>query len=136
MKILIAEDDEIVQLLLQAYCSNLDINCHIVSNGEEAIAALLEDTFDLVILDCQMPVLDGWKTVQLIKSQDLLPKGKKVVAFSAGTRQEERQRCFDAGFDEFMVKPVKPKEFQDVVFRLTGLGPCPSTADSQIEISP
>ncbi len=103
---LLAEDNQVNQFVARAMLERLGWHVTVVENGQEALDTLAIDDFDVVILDCQMPVLDGYSAARAIRALDG-PKAKlPIVAMTASALEEDRQRCFDAGMDEFIAKPI------------------------------
>jgi len=70
---------------------------------------LNEDDFDLILMDCQMPVMDGYEAARRIRQNDR-HKMVKIYAYTAALREEDRQQCIDAGMDGFLSKPVQREE--------------------------
>jgi PAS domain S-box-containing protein len=103
---LLAEDNAVNQFVARAMLERLGWHVTVVENGQEALDTLALEDFDVVILDCQMPVLDGYNAARAIRALDG-PKGRlPIVAMTASALDEDRQRCFDAGMDEFIAKPI------------------------------
>ncbi|MDP1793560.1 MAG: PAS domain-containing protein [Acidimicrobiales bacterium] len=103
---LLAEDNAVNQFVARAMLERLGWHVTVVENGQEALDTLAAADFDVVILDCQMPVLDGYSAARAIRLLDG-PKGRlPIVAMTASALEEDRQRCFDAGMDEFIAKPI------------------------------
>jgi CheY-like chemotaxis protein len=86
-----------------------------VENGQEAVEALQHKTYDLLLMDCQMPVLDGLEATRLIRAQGYadLP----IVAISANVFDEDRKACFEAGMNDFIAKPFVQESMRAVLAR-------------------
>jgi two-component system, NarL family, sensor histidine kinase EvgS len=85
----------------------------VVENGEQALAAMVEANYDLLITDCHMPVLDGYALTQRIRVTECAgEKHLPIIALSASALPEQVQRCQDAGMDDFLAKPVQLDELQ------------------------
>ncbi|MFA5040892.1 MAG: ATP-binding protein, partial [Bdellovibrionales bacterium] len=117
IRILLAEDNPVNQIVEKKMLTLLGCNVKIVSNGQEAITAVSSETFDIVLMDCQMPIMDGFSATKLIRVWELQRKNAAVVsnkefrripiiAATAHSLPEERLRCFDAGMDDFLSKPI------------------------------
>ena len=105
-EVLLAEDNAVNQFVARAMLERLGWHVTVVDDGQKAIDALRADDFDLVILDCQMPVLDGYGAARAIRSM-AGPKAKiPILAMTANALAEDRQRCLDAGMDEYVAKPI------------------------------
>ncbi len=131
LRILIAEDNVVNQKILAAQLARLGCDFEIAANGEEALAALeKEPTPDVILMDCHMPKLDGWETTRRLRSwvRDPSPLRQKaaaipVIALTAAAMAEERVRCIDAGMNDFISKPVKLQELQQVLARFMSARP-------------
>ena len=103
---LLVEDNPINQAVAKAMLSKLGLRWQLAKHGEEAVAWVLSHDFDLVLMDCQMPVMDGFEATAAIRS---LPGGRgaslPIVALTANALQGDEQRCRDAGMDGFLAKP-------------------------------
>ena len=106
IKVLVAEDNPTNQLVTRSLLKRIGYgHAEIVSNGKEAVNAVQENTYDIVLMDCQMPEMDGYEATRCIRK--LFTKEKlPVLALSAGATQDEQKMCFDAGMDDFISKPV------------------------------
>ena len=113
-KILIVEDNEVNQLLLERILKSLDAKTYLAKNGLEAVELVKSKYFDLVLMDIQMPEMDGLTATKIIKSQfpDL-----PVLAVTAHAFLEEIEKCREAGCDDVVTKPVKKTELLEKIFR-------------------
>ncbi|MGM0508096.1 MAG: response regulator [Fusobacteriota bacterium] len=103
-KILVAEDDVMNQTLLKKTLDKFGYEAIIVDNGKEALLSLSQNKFDLIIMDIQMPVLNGLEATKEIRNQGLdIP----IIAVTAYARESEVEEFFDAGITEYMSKPIK-----------------------------
>ena len=112
LRVLVADDNPMNQTLTARMLTHLGCNHDMVSDGQQAIDAIDKAEYDLVLMDCQMPILDGYDAVRLIRQQELWkgigphdPRRLPVVALTASAMETDRQRCFDAGMDDYMSKP-------------------------------
>jgi signal transduction histidine kinase/CheY-like chemotaxis protein len=106
LKILVAEDNSVNQLVIKAMLSSLGITPTLVENGELAVEQVKIHDFDLVLMDCQMPVMDGYQATALIrktKSPEQLP----VIALTADVMPEDKANAFAIGFNEHLAKPLE-----------------------------
>lgn len=107
VRILIAEDNKINQTVLVAMLKQKGFeNVEIADNGELAVQACHDASFDLIFMDMQMPQMDGIQATKLIRKMPQYNK-VKIVALTANVLAEDRQACFDAGMDEFLAKPIE-----------------------------
>lgn len=107
-KILVVEDEPTNRLVLQGILRKLGHQATLVTNGREALAALAQARFDLVLLDVRMPEMDGHETVRALRAPDspALDPNTVVIALTANATADERARCLASGMDDFLTKPV------------------------------
>lgn len=80
---------------------------HAVGNGREILAALQKHKYDLILMDCQMPELDGYETTRMIRASRKLPRDITIIAMTANAMKGEREHCLEAGMNDYVSKPVK-----------------------------
>ena len=99
----------------------------IAGNGQEALTELGQTDFDLVLMDCQMPVMDGFVATAAIRATDSPVRDPKIpiIALTAHAMAEDRQRCLDAGMDDYLSKPLKSRAIRDVFGRWLAKRPAP-----------
>lgn len=117
-KILVAEDNHTNQMVISAMLKRLGYEFDICNNGEEAVAVLQESTYSLILMDCQMPVLDGFQATQKIREQPTIAD-IPVIALTAGATDKEKQKCYDAGMNDFLSKPIKLGLLKDTLLKWT-----------------
>lgn len=105
--VLIAEDNEFNQQVAVDLLAEIGVTSAIAGNGREAIERMRAEHFDMVLMDVQMPELDGLQAASLIRSDPVL-KSRPIIAMTANAQHEDKQRCLAAGMDDFIVKPVQP----------------------------
>jgi CheY-like chemotaxis protein len=104
--VLIVEDNEVNQLVAREMVTKLGYRVRIVSDGAEAVAAVSGTSFDAVLMDCHMPVMDGFDATAAIRNMPGAVSRVPIIAMTAGAQDEDRQRCLQAGMDDFLTKPV------------------------------
>ena len=130
-RILVAEDNPTNQLVAVAILSKFGYSSDVVGNGAEALQALLNTSYDLVLMDCGMPEMDGYEATRRIRdySPDALNFGIPVIALTAGALAEDRAKCLAVGMNDYLSKPFQPQQLRDVVEKWLAVGP--SAADSE-----
>jgi CheY-like chemotaxis protein len=120
MKVLLAEDNAVNQLVARKLLAKLGIEVEIATNGEEAIEALRGTRFDLVLMDCQMPVMDGFEATRRIRDRasGVLNPLVPIVAMTANAMRGDRERCLEAGMTDYLSKPVNPADLAAAVKRV------------------
>lgn len=106
--VLVVEDNELNQLVIQGLLKKAGVQVTIASHGREAVEILARtQAFDLVLMDIQMPVMDGHEATRHIR-HDLQIVHLPIIGLTAHALSEERQRCLDSGMNDFITKPVSP----------------------------
>ena len=128
IRILIAEDNPTNQILARRMVEKLGFKADVVANGREALEALGRIPYHLVLMDCQMPEMDGYDTTKEIRRLENNTRRVPIIALTANASEEERNRCLTAGMDDYLSKPVRFSDLAATVKRRL-----PSTPD---KISP
>jgi CheY-like chemotaxis protein len=107
--VLLAEDDAVNRQMTTRLLEKMGHETHIAVNGREALDAIREATFDVVLMDVQMPEMDGLEATRQLRDGDAedLPY---IIALTASVMEEDRRRCREAGMDGFLSKPVRQDE--------------------------
>ncbi len=107
-KILVAEDYPANQLLVQRFLNDFGCEVDIVNNGQEAVDAFMQTSYDLIFMDCQMPIMDGYQATQAIRRIEAERPNKPhipIIALTAHALAGDRNKCLIAGMDEWITKP-------------------------------
>jgi CheY-like chemotaxis protein len=119
MRILVAEDNPVNQKVAQAMLKKMGLRTDVVANGQEAINALQVIPYDLVLMDCQMPEMDGFEATRVIREEGskALNRCIPIIAMTAATMQGDREKCIQAGMNDFIAKPVQKRELSEMLAR-------------------
>lgn len=117
MPVLVAEDNPVNQRLAQQMLENLGCQVQVAANGLEAISLAMEGEFGLIFMDCQMPGMDGFEAAQAIRA---LKPQQVIVALTANAMPADRERCLAAGMQDYLAKPVRQLELQEMLRRWAG----------------
>ncbi len=115
LSILVVEDNITNQIVVRAYLEKLGYIPKISNNGVEALELMNTEKFDLIFMDVQMPLLDGIETTKEIRQQNELFSNPTIIALTANVLQEDRDKCLNAGMDDFLSKPMKIEELQNTI---------------------
>jgi two-component system sensor histidine kinase/response regulator len=110
-RVLVAEDNTTNQMLALAHLRKLGISAQPVSNGVEALEALARGTYDLILMDCQMPEMDGFEATRRIREIEKETGGHiPIIALTANAFAEDRERCLAVGMDAYIAKPLRREQ--------------------------
>ena len=121
-RILLAEDNAVNQLVACKILASLGVEVTVVENGKLALEKLKTETFDAVMLDCQMPVMDGYTAAREIRRMGGVSARVPIIAMTAHAMTGDREKCLDAGMDEYISKPVKKEVLAGVLGRVLSSG--------------
>ncbi len=116
-RILVAEDNVVNQKVARLTLERLGYEVHVVSNGVETLQALEREPFDLILMDCQMPEMDGFEATLEIRRRENGKSHLPIIAMTASAMQGDRERCFVVGMDDYIAKPVQPAALDRVLQR-------------------
>lgn len=124
--LLVAEDNRLNQQLLQHLLESWQLHFQLVNNGKDALAALSKRHFDLVLMDIQMPEMDGYTTAQKIRTT--LNSNVPIIAMTAHAMKGEREKCLQYGMNEYIAKPIREEELYRMIQVFTGHNGMPELA--------
>ena len=137
LRILLAEDTEINRRLAIHLLGGRGHAVVVVENGRESVEAFEHGQYDVVLMDVQMPEMDGFEATSLIREKERATGGHiPIIAMTAHAMKGDRQRCLDSGMDGYVSKPIRPNElFQAIDEVVSGLAASARTTDEESTIS-
>ncbi|MCP9446487.1 MAG: response regulator [Nitrospira sp.] len=152
VSLLIVEDNEINQKLAARMAQKLGYDFRLANNGQEALDALAEKTYDAILMDCQMPILDGFETTKIIRQREAdagtaadataggthkagasRPRRIPIIAVTANAMKGDREQCLAAGMDDYLAKPIQLETLRSVLDRWI---PRPALSPDRIDKRP
>ena len=118
LRILLAEDDEIIQKVMLLMLKKLGYRADVAANGLEVLSALDQYSYDIILMDLQMPEMDGLEATRIIRQ--CRPDGLRIIAVTVSAPGEKREMCLDAGMNDYVSKPIKLKELANLLNRVPG----------------
>jgi len=103
--VLVADDVDINQRVVKAMLANVGVTAEFANNGQEAVEKWHKNHYDLIFMDCQMPIKNGYDATREIRSAESIKANIPIIALTANASESDRQKCFDVGMDDFLVKP-------------------------------
>jgi len=121
VRILLAEDNKVNQMLAVALLKKRGYDVTVADNGREAVELVKRSEFDVVLMDVQMPEVDGFEATAMIRAMEAeTSKRLPIIAVTAHAMEGDRQRCLDAGMDDYVSKPMDPEKLEAAIVRWTG----------------
>ncbi|NRA39569.1 MAG: response regulator [Planctomycetes bacterium] len=119
LNVLLVEDNQVNQIVAKRYLKSLDISFTIANNGQEAINELCQRNYDVILMDCQMPVMDGFKASSIIRdpTSNVIDHGVPIIALTAQAMQGDKERCYAAGMNDYVTKPVNKTQLRNAIIR-------------------
>jgi CheY-like chemotaxis protein len=119
LRILVAEDNRLNQKVIVRLLQRMGYQADVAINGIETLEALKHQTYDVVLMDVQMPEMDGWETTRHIRT--LLPAEHqpRIIAMTAHALREDREQCLAMGMDDYISKPIHVEELQEALKRVS-----------------
>jgi PAS domain S-box-containing protein len=119
LRVLLAEDNPVNQKVAQLVLAKLGYRVDSVSNGLEALEAVRSGGYDVVLMDVQMPVLDGIEATRAIRAGLAPERQPHIIAMTASVLIEDEAACLEAGMDSYLTKPIRPQELGEALGRIT-----------------
>jgi PAS domain S-box-containing protein len=121
--VLVAEDNQINQMFIVELLKHCGCTCDLAATGDDALTAIQRQKYDLVLMDCQMPEMDGFtaaREIRRLELRNVLTTRTPIVALTANALKGDRERCLAAGMDDYLSKPVEAASLQIVLRRFLG----------------
>lgn len=122
LKVLVAEDNVVNQKIAMIYLAQLGFQADLAENGEQVLELIKTKDYDIVLMDCQMPLLDGYATTQAIRQLEAATAKPNqpsehivIIAMTANAFKEDRDRCLAAGMDDYLTKPVRREQLKQTL---------------------
>lgn len=115
ISILLVEDNEVNSLLISKFLEQNGLGCDLCKNGLEALEACQSKSFDLILMDCEMPIMDGYEATRRIRKGTSSNQGTTIVALTAYAMEGDRNKCLEAGMDDYISKPIDFKQLLHLV---------------------
>jgi CheY-like chemotaxis protein len=106
----VVEDDPVSQKVAVLSLRKLSCSATVVNNGLEALERFDSDPFDLILMDCRMPVMDGYETARRIRKKEGAGSRVPIFALTAHAFEEDKEKCLAAGMDHWLTKPLQRKQ--------------------------
>jgi signal transduction histidine kinase/CheY-like chemotaxis protein len=119
-RVLVVEDNEVNAMVVRGMLDQMGVDAELAVDGQKALERMGETAYDLVLMDCQMPVLDGWEATRLWRSRETRLRQTRrtpIVALTASAAAGERERCLEAGMDDYLSKPFSRDALRELVDR-------------------
>ncbi|MCS0455093.1 ATP-binding protein [Vibrio diabolicus] len=112
--ILVVDDIRMNQVIVTQMLKKLDITPDLKANGKEALEAVKNKDYELIFMDCRMPEMDGYEATMYLRERGFT---HPIIALTAGTTIEERQKCIDSGMDDILTKPYTATDIEQIMFK-------------------
>jgi CheY-like chemotaxis protein len=114
-RVLVVEDNAVNRQVAARLLTNLGCTVTLANDGEQGIAAATREPFDLILMDCHMPGIDGYEATRRIRALPGTHGAVRIAALTAGALPEDSQRCLAAGMDDFLTKPIRSDDLSQLL---------------------
>ena len=121
MRILVAEDNVVNQMIVSKMLEKLGHSAQIVANGQEAVIAFEQQQYDIILMDHHMPVMDGMVATDIIRNMNEAGKKIPILAFTANVLEEDQRKCLEVGMNDFIHKPVTMLALDSILKKFNGI---------------
>jgi two-component system, sensor histidine kinase and response regulator len=134
-RVLVAEDNPVNQLVIQGMLAKRGLAADVVANGREALAALDRERHAAVLMDVQMPEVDGYEATRRIRATEDGDRRVPIIALTAGALEGDREAALSAGMDDYLPKPLRPEQLDAVLERWIGARAEPAPSEPLVDDS-
>lgn len=120
VKVLLVEDNKVNQKVAIAILKKAGCEVDAADNGQDAIQQIVKKKYDVVLMDCQMPIMDGFEATARIRAMQEPLRSISIIAITAHAMKDDRQKCLDGGMDDYIPKPVNRQILIDLINKYTG----------------
>lgn len=117
LRILVVEDNLLNQKLVVLLLARMGYKARVANNGRIAYELAKRETFDIIFMDVQMPIMDGFEATQAILLENSKNRAPRIIAITANVMQGDRERCLQSGMVDYLAKPVKIHQIQEMLER-------------------
>jgi CheY-like chemotaxis protein len=125
LHVLLVEDNKVNQIVARHFLERIGCTIDLVSNGREAVNAACSTHYDLIFMDCQMPIMDGYEATAAIRKNELQRGGEPtrvpIIALTAHALDADRAKCIEVGMDDYISKPIDQKVLKEIISTHSGL---------------
>jgi len=115
IRILLAEDNPVNQKMAATMLRKAGYNVEVAENGRVAVEAVDKTSYDIILMDVQMPELDGFEATKIIREKEGINRNHIIIAMTAHALKGDRERCLEAGMDDYIAKPINPEEMFSII---------------------
>lgn len=137
-KLLLVDDNQVNQMVALGLLKKMGYDADVAANGQEAVAALAQIHYDLVLMDCQMPVMDGYEATALIRCGEspALDMSVPIIAMTANAMEGDKEKCLNVGMNDYISKPIIPAQMQKVLKKWLRKNDDPVPAPKKTKLRP
>lgn len=116
-RILVCEDTATNVIVAQEILGGLGCTVDVANNGQDAIENFNAKNYDMILMDCRMPIMDGYQATKMFRSRELPGSHTPIVAMTANTQKDDKQNCLDAGMDDYLSKPLSIESIKSMLIK-------------------